>query len=245
MEYDEMKTMVKTHCCAQCSGALTIVWNGDAGEHVLVCGIDHSHQGYTEIGTFSTQLARGKADERLGKGGQSEMEKQLAKTKHPLSTMPKVDLGTNKELSEQQLIALNAWGVSLGLKPYLGHVCLYYGKPYTTVDGYYYRLAGNKTELRIGTRPLTKLEKEYYQIPAGSYAWLAEAWQNGVELPTTGLGVVTKEEFEGKSEKNTEQWRAPVVHAHPQRMAEKRAEWQLLRKLVPLEEVEKAAQGVK
>jgi hypothetical protein len=237
MDYEQMQEMVKTHCCAQCSGALVVIWDATKSDHALVCGVDHSHQGYTEIGTFATQLARGQADKKLGPGGQSEMERQLAKVKHPLSTMPKSDLGSGKELSEQQLTALNAWGVSLDLKPYLGHVCLYYGKPYVTIDGFYYNLASKESDVRVGTRPLTQKERASYQIPDGAHAWLAEAWIKGEKLPTTGLGVVTSDEILGKSEKNQSQWRAPVVHAHPQRMAEKRAEWQLLRKLVPLEEV--------
>ncbi len=183
-------------------------------------------------------MARGKADLVVGKGSQADLEKQVAKASHPLSMMPTKDLGDNKPLSKPAVEALVKWGLSLGLKAYLGHICLYFGKPYVTVDGYYYKLAQNKTEIRIGTRPLTEQERKEYQIPDGAHAWLAESWLGDTKLPTTGLGVVTKEEIEGKSERHPGEWRAPVVHAHPQRLSEKRAEWQLLRKLVPLEEKE-------
>ncbi len=92
----------------------------------------------------------------------------------------------------------------------------------------------------VGTRPLNSVERIDYQVPNNAHAWVAEAWLGVTKLPTTGLGIVTQEEINEKSTKKPTEFRAPIARSHPQRMAEKRAEWQLLRKLVPLEEVKPA-----
>ena len=52
-----------------------------------------------------------------------------------------------------------------------------------------------------------------------------------------GLGIVTQEEITELSKKKPGQLRSPIAAKFPQRMAEKRAEWQLLRKLIPLKEM--------
>lgn len=236
MEYEQGKIMVETHCCSQCNAPLTLIWKGDTDEHALVCGNDHGHQGYKRLVSIGKTLARGDADKALGPGAQKDLERVLAKAPDALSRLPDKDLGSGKLLPLEQVATLVKWGGALGLLPYLGHVCLYFGKPYVTIDGYYYLLLKKGTDIRVGTRPLSHNEMEEYNIPAGSHAWLAESWLGSTKLPTTGLGIVTQDEIEGKSERDPSQWRSPVVHGHPQRMAEKRAEWQLLRKLVPLGE---------
>ena len=238
MEYEQLKAMLESHCCTQCEAPLSLIWDGKADEYALVCGQDRSHQGYKPIVSFSQAVARGRADKLLGKGAQEDLEKIAAKAQHPLSMMSKKDIATGNDIPQDIFLALVKWADSLGLKPYLGHVCLYYGKPYVTIDGYYYKLDRSEKDIHIGTRPMSKEEFASYQVPEGAHAWLAEAWSGDTKLPTTGLGIITQEEIEGKSERNPDHFRAPVVHDKPQRMAEKRAEWQLLRKLVPLEEKE-------
>lgn len=238
MEYEQMKAMLETHCCAQCEEPLSLIWNGDADDYTLRCGTDQSHRGYKPVPSVSQALARGQADKLVGKGAQKDLEQAVAKAGHPLSMMSDKDIATGELIARDRFIALVTWGESLGLRPYLGHICLYFGKPYVTIDGYYYKLNKNKTPIRVGTRPLTVDERQQFQIPEGAHAWLAEGWLGDTKLPTTGLGIVTQDEIEGKSVKHPDQWRAPIAHAKPQRMAEKRAEWQLLRKLVPLDEKE-------
>lgn len=236
MDYEQGNAMLETHCCTQCAGPLTLIWDGDKNDYALVCGQDRTHQGYKKLGSFSEALARGEADKHIGKGAQADLEKSLAKASHPLSMLHDKDVATGELIPRDKFTALVQWGIRLTLKPYLGHVCIYRGKPYVTIDGYYYLLNTKGTQIRVGTRPMTKEEFKSYQVPPGSHAWLAEGWLGDTKLPTTGLGIVTQEEIEGKSPRNPDQWLAPVVHSKPQRMAEKRAEWQLLRKLVPLEE---------
>lgn len=236
MDYETGIRMVDTHCCAQCGGRLSWIWDGEKNDYALVCGQDRSHQGYQRQLSVATAVARGKGDEVIGKGAQSDVEKQLARAGHPLSMLPTADIATGKAIELKALEALVKWGVSLGLKPYLGHVCLYHGKPYVTIDGYYYTLVSRQTQIRTGTRAMTARERQDCQIPEGAHAWLAEGWLGDTKLPTTGLGIVPLEEINEPSKKHEGEFASPVAHDKPQRMAEKRAEWQLLRKLVPLEE---------
>lgn len=238
MEYQEMREMEKTHCCAMCLAPLVTIWDGELARHRLVCGQDRSHQGYQMVLSPSQALARGELGNKLGDKSQEELEKMAAAGAPALSRLPQKDLATNELLTKEVLSRLISWGEGLGLKPYLGHVCLYFGNPYVTIDGYYYLMNQEPTQLNIGTRPLNVGERQLYQIADGDHAWIAEAYLGSEKLATTGIGIVTKEEIEGKSTKKPEQFRAPVVHDHPQRMAEKRAEWQLLRKLISLEEVD-------
>lgn len=182
-------------------------------------------------------VARGQGDKRLGRGAQKDLEKAYAKAEHPMSLLAGSDIATGTPLTKQQLEGLVRWGTSLGLSPYLGHVCLYYGKPYVTIDGYYYKLNSERPELRVGTCPLTAPQREVYQVEMGDHAWIAQAWENGTLIMTSGLGIVTREEMDETSKKDPSKFRAPIARDKPQRMAEKRAEWQLLRKLIPLEEV--------
>ena len=234
MEYEEMRRMEKTHVCAQCDGELVTRWSGKRQQYELVCANHWDHHGYTRRLTQGQLFSQGRADNDLGPGAQEDLEKAAEQLITDLSKLPATDIATKTPLSDVQIGALVAWGEHLGLKPHLGHVCIYHGKPYVTIDGYYYLLAKNHPAIKIGTRPLTKEELELELVFEGTYAWIAEAWENGEKLPTTGLGFATKEEIAAKSARDPGQFRAPVVHDHPQRMAEKRAEWQLLRKLIPL-----------
>lgn len=236
MEYEEMRAMEKTHVCAQCDGELVTRWSAKRNQYELVCGTHWDHHGYTRRLTQGELFQQGRVDEELGPGHQEEQEAMVKRDAYNISLMAVSDVATGGRLSPDQIRSLVTWGNKLGLKPYLGHVCLYFGKPYVTIDGYYYQVRQKRSGLAIGTRPLSVDERQHMDIPEGALAWLAEAWQKGEKLPTTGLGIVTREEIEGKSTRKPEEFRAPVVHGHPQRMAEKRAEWQLLRKLIPLEE---------
>ena len=238
MEYEEMKGMIRTHVCSQCDGELTLIWSRNLNKYLLVCGTDHKHQGYTRRLSQGELFQRGRVDEDLGPGAQNDLEKRAAEGAPAISRLPERDIATGEVVALQKIKDLVDWGLRLGLKPYLGHVCFYFGKPYVTIDGYYYLITKERIQLAIGTRPLNVDERQQFQIGDGDHAWIAEAYLGSEKLGTTGLGIVTKEEIEGKSAKKPEEFRAPVVHGHPQRMAEKRAEWQLLRKLIPLEEKE-------
>ena len=238
MEYEELRVMEKTHVCAQCDGELVTRYSGKKGEYELVCGTRWDHHGYTRRLSQGELFQRGRANENLGPGAQKDLEKAAERGAPAFSKLPAADLATGEVIPGTKLLALITWGLKLGLKPHLGHVCLYHGKPYVTIDGYYYKNNKLETPYIISSRPLNEAELKEYMIEEGDLAWLAEARDTQGNYRGQGLGIVTREEIEGKSARHPEEFRAPVVHGHPQRMCEKRSEWQLLRKIIPLEEKE-------
>jgi len=238
MKYEEMRAMENTHVCAVCEGSLVTVWDADLSIHALVCSKDGSHQGYQRIPSVSQLVARGQGDKLAGPGTQESLEDMAKRNVGKVTLMAFNDLATNKPLVAYQLTSLITWGVALGLKPWLGHVCIYFGKPYIGVDGYYYLNNKREKPYSVSTRPMTIKERKDYKLGEDDHGYIAEGRDRDGVAVATGTGIATKDEIEGKSKRDPEQFRAPVVHEHPQRMAEKRAEWQLLRKLIPLEEQE-------
>jgi len=235
MNYDDMRKMEKTHVCTMCGGELVTIWDGENNCHRLCCGQDHTHNGFQQRLSPQKALQRGQADKVIQPGAQRDLEEMAKRSATALSLLPKEDIATKQALGIAKIGELVVWAESLGLNAHLGHVCLYHGEPYVTIDGYYYKLYKKLPGWSIGTRPMTQDERTDYAIQEGDFAFIAEAYQDNRILPGVGIGIVTKEEIDKPSKKTVGEFNAPVVHSHPQRMAEKRAEWQLLRKLIPLE----------
>ena len=233
--FEDIKRMTQTHLCAQCEGALVIIWNQLIDDYELVCGRDHQHQGYQAILSGRQAIARGQGDKVLGKGGQKDMESQIAKRPGLINRLPSHDIATHQTLSPATIEQLVIFGAQVGLSAVLGHCVIYFGRPYVTIDGYYYLLNKRTPDVKIGCRPCTTEERKALAAADDDIWWIAEAWEGDTKLPTAGYGLVTANEQTEMSEKHPGEFRAPVVHSHPQRMAEKRAEWQLLRKIVPLD----------
>lgn len=244
MSYERYREMEKTHVCSMCGGELVTVWDAEGDCYRLCCGVDHTHNGFQQRLSPQKALQRGQADNVMGPGVQKDLEERAKRSETALSWLPRTDIATGQALGVAKIGELVLWAEQIGLTAHLGHVCLYFGEPYVTIDGYYYLLDKRKQGMTIGVRPMTKEERKAYKIWDEDYAWICKAWAGGEELAAIGVGIVTKEEIEKPSKRNPEEFRAPVVHDHPQRMAEKRAEWQLLRKLIPLEILEKAERAV-
>jgi len=235
MNYEEMRVMEKTHVCAECLAPLVTAWDSENNCHRLCCGPNHGHNGFERILSPQQALQRGKADEVIQPGAQKDLEERAKRSETALRLLPKEDLGDGRALGIAEIGQLVLWSESVDLNAHLGHVCLFHGKPYVTIDGYYYLNNRQKQPYRVETRPMTLEEKTAYMIEEAAYAYIARAWLRDKLLPDTGIGYVPKDEVDEKSKRHPDQWRSPIVHGHPQRIAEKRAEWQLLRKLIPLE----------
>lgn len=142
-----------------------------------------------------------------------------------------------KDLSipERKLLAQVA--LSYGLDPLMGEITIYQGNPWVSIDGRY-RKAHETGQLDgVETRPATHEERESWQIPAGDYFFRAEVRKTGCSFPFVGWGRVRKAETAGQGYK--------PVENNPQRMAEKRAEAQALRKAfyLPLPSIEDMGNG--
>lgn len=235
MEFDQLREMEKTHICTQCGGEPVTIFDDLNDRWRLACGLDKSHNGFKKRISATTAVKRGEGDKVIQLGAQKDLEERAKRSELALSWLPREDVATKAALNIVQIRNLADFAEGLSLSAFLGHVCLYHGKPYITIDGYYYSNNRREKPFGIATRPMTKEEKRDYMVEDATHAYIAEAWLEGEKVNTTGVGYVTAGELGQKSERHPAHFRAPVVHSHPQRMAEKRAEWQLLRKLIPLE----------
>jgi len=232
--YEMLRSMEGTHVCAQCGARLVTVWSEEKAVSQLICSKDHAHVGVKRIESNTTLLKRGELDTAAGPGRQADLERVITQGGGVHTLMAGKDVATGKELSDGQIMALALFADSVGLKLNLGHVCLYFGQPYVTIDGYYYLKNQLGLTFRVYTLPMNQDERKLYQVTEGSHAFLSFALGiDGLEI-ARGIGIITPEELNEKSWRDPSNSAAPVVHDKPQRMAEKRAEWQLMKKMVPL-----------
>ena len=111
-----------------------------------------------------------------------------------------------------------------GFDPFL-HLVVYQGKVTTTIDALYWWADGKGQQYRVISKPLKTEEKESYGVGENEIGVIASLYVGDASEPSfTGFGRASKDA------------RAPVMrgsaveHQHPYRMAEKRAEAQVLRK---------------
>ena len=235
MEYEQMRALEKTHCCAVCNGRLVTIWDSENDMHRICCGKDKTHNGIRKIPTATQALAQGGLDELAGKGAQKDMEALAKRQPERFNLLPRTDAQTGAGLTPQNIDDLAAFAESIGLNAYLGHVEIYFGRPRVSIDGFYYMAKMKGKNVSVLALPATPEEYKQYKVPETDYFYIAHGWLGILESKEVGLGIVTQEEIAEMSKKNIEQKRSPIVAKYPARMAEKRAEWQLLRKLIPLE----------
>jgi hypothetical protein len=204
--------------CAEHGLPVAPVFTGNPDVWVIRCGKGEFVKALKKIGTVVETIKRG-----------------LAKDV-PLHflNLPIKDLGDAHALTNQEKDALVEFAVKYGLDPYRAHVASMYSQPYITIDGYCYYAMRTKQPYTLGSRPLTQKERKEYQIGEDDFAWIAEGELLTTGSKGTGLGIVTADEMSGKSKKTPDQLRSPVVAAHPQLMAQKRAEWQWFRRVFPI-----------
>lgn len=235
MEYQSMRATEKTHVCAMCESELVTIWDSENNCHRLCCAKDRGHNGFQAKLTPSKALARGQLDKYAGKGAQTELEKRAKENSFAFSNLPKEDAGDFTPVTLGKVEALIKWADSVSLNAYLGHVELYFSEPRVSIDGYYYLNNKRAAPYQIGTMPMILRDKSDYQLDEGDYGSIARAYLDDKMLPEVGIGIVKAHELTAMSKKTPDRKRYPIVAEHPQRMAEKRAEWQLLRKLISLE----------
>ena len=241
---EELDDIAKTYRCPQHDNPLTVAWHAQENSYVIRCGAGH----------FPEEVTREKSLTQLYKEGvelpepiKSNVEKSMAKrqAKHTTSPfavtttgIPAADLGTGELLTIETVKALVAYAGRYGLDPYRGHVMMMYGKPYIGLDGYLYHAKGTKIPYTLSCHPMTEGEKKDHLIDLDDHAWLALVRFTGTDQSFSGIGIVTQEEITAESKGKPGQRRSPVVAAHPWQLAQKRAEWQALRRAFPIGETE-------
>jgi hypothetical protein len=261
---EELKDIAKNYVCKEEGGHLTVAWQGistkeeggyklfgrwatpeeekDGGCYVLRCQHEHIPEEVTRQPTLTEMYNQGETlpgwvEDNVKKG----IEKRAARLPGapqamPLTGIPTTDLGTEELLPQSAIYALTIYAQKYKLDPARGHVCLMYGKPYITIDGYLFHAKKSGVEFSLYTKPLDDAEKKLYQIPEGAHAWLSTVQFAGEDNYCTGIGIVTREELTEKSKKNPAQLASPAVARHPWQLAQKRGEWQALRRAFPIGE---------
>jgi hypothetical protein len=231
LTYDEMTAMTKSHVCGQCDGILSVAWSAEKNGYILRCkDITHDkivskyHQRKTDRQIQDERIWKeiNKVDTvSLTKMDQNTMLARVSMAKFPQDLTP----------ADKTLLAEVAR--TYGLDPLMNEVSIYQGRPYVSIDGRY-RMAQDTNQLDgVETRPATKQERADWQIPEHDYFFRSEVFKKGSSRPFVGWGRVLISETEGgKGFK--------PIEKNPQRMAEKRAEAQALRKAfhIPLPSLE-------
>lgn len=219
LTYDEMRDLEKTHRCGICGGRLTTAWGGSRGvnSYILRCAKDVKHTGITRHdNTSEMEVNIIKREFKLDSKGLMVMPE--------VSMLKRIDMAKFPQdltLPEKKLLAKVA--ITYGFDPLMGEVSIYQSRPYVSIDGRYRKAQESGKLDGVNTRPATKEERIEWEIPDGDYFFHAEVYVKGADHSFVGWGRVHKSEtLSGKGYK--------PVEKNPQRMAEKRAEAQALRK---------------
>ena len=234
--------LVKTHKCPEHENPLAVAWNGTENSYVIRCGHGEYPEEITPVKSL-TQLHKEGVElpspiKENVERGMRKRAAALARQEIPLELggLPTEDLGTHAVLSFAQRKALVDYAVHYGLDAYRGHVMLMYGKPYIGIDGYLYHARKSGITYQLRSRPLTEDERKAMQLGEKDHGWKCEVTTLPNQTYSMGIGIVTHEEMTEEAKGKPGQLRSPVVAAHPWQLAQKRAEWQALRRAFPIGE---------
>ncbi len=240
MDWRTAGEVAKANVCAVCGADLVVVRDAATLDMTIRCGRDKAHQGYVEPAGAEQAVRRGEMPTGSKPEDRRPQERAVELRGPELERALTTDIATGEVLPPARVQMLLAFAAEAGLNVKLGHVMIYQGAPRVTVDGYHYKARSRNTPVRVATRPLAEEEYKLYKIAESDYAWIAWDADRTEATSETGLGIVTMAEVNEMSAKQPNRHRSPVVHGHPRRMAQKRAEWQFLRKVVPLGIAEEA-----
>ena len=215
---EDLKKLTLTHTCPEHKTGLAVVWLASENDYVIRCG----------AGEYPEELVKNLTPTQVITTDPGIDIPELA------SRLPKADLATGQALSEAQVQGLRRYAQKYGLDPYRGHVAMMYGEPYFTIDAYLFHANQEKIPFNLGCMPLDENSRKMYKIGEEDHAWIATLKRLDTGATFTGMGIVTQEEMTETSKKDKSKLRSPVVAEHPWQMAQKRAEWQVLRRAFPI-----------
>lgn len=220
MTPEEMKKFVdRGYTCGECGGVLTVAWGGFLGSqgYILRCGNNVDHTKITKYnrkeaefmvearkvaGLDSTALVKMTEDQMLIRVGQSKFPKDLS-------------------VGESKLLAVAC--LTYGFDPIMHELTIFQGNPFVSVDGRYRKAQETGMLDGMECRPATSEERKAWEIPEGDKFFRAECYRKDASHPFVGWGRVLAKEMAKANE-------FTPLATNPQRMAEKRAEVQALRK---------------
>ena len=226
MSYEDMEKAAKNNSlCTQCQGLLVLAWGFAHGFDgwILRC-TDISHTGITRHNI---------KQEKIIKEAYSMDSTALIKME-PGQMMERIEMAKfPKDLTTPEKKMLAQVAITYGFDPLMGEITIYQGRPWVSIDGRYRKAQETGKLDGVSTRPATKQEREDWQIPDGDYFFRSEVYVKEARFPFVAWGRVRGSETQGGKGYTP-------VETNPQRMAEKRAEGQALRKAfhIPLPSIE-------
>ncbi len=243
-DYDRLKELAKFNMCAEHHTPLEVAWYGAEKTWVLRCGHDHYPDTITRQLSLTEEYKAGEElpvyiEDKVKKGmRRRQMQQGKQPTAVTMGGMTTVDLGSGELLVPEVVKALVEYARNYNLDPARGHVVLMYGKPYITIDGYLYHAKQSRLAYTLESRPLKEDELREFRAAENAHVWISLLKLTDTGQEFVGYGIVTNEEITATSKGKPEQLRSPVVATHPQLLAQKRAEWQALRRAFPIGESE-------
>jgi len=213
-----LEQICTTHVCPEHGPKLCVAWHAGENNYVIRCGAGH----------FPEEVTRELTPMQEYKAGEREAHTQI------MELIPRKDLGTDKLLSAALVEALSEYAIKYGLDPDRAHVVMMYSKPYITLDGYLYYANRSGIPYSLTSRPMTTGEIKDYKLGKTDHGWLAEVNFLDSGARFTAPGIVTYEEMTARSPRDESKLRSPVVATHPWQLAQKRAEWQTMRRAFPV-----------
>jgi len=246
---DSLKDIAGSYVCSEHGELVVVAWHAAENSYVLRCSQGEYPEEVTRQQSLTElfkqgQLPPGPISDNIERRERKKAMTQDRKTQDPrFALVPQVDLGTGELLLPKTVELLVTYAQKYDLDPFRSHVVLMYGRPYITLDGYLYHANRVNLPYSIKSHPLNDEDCKTYNILEGDYAWLAEVIKGDSGSSFSGLGIVTKAEMEAKSPRDATKLRSPVVAAHPWQLAQKRAEWQALRRAFPIGETKEDLSG--
>lgn len=235
MDYLKAQRFIKEHVCGECNSELSYRYKPD-GTPVIICPSNPAHKTFertkspSEIWRQGGQLPLEIANQIEKKEGKSMETKMLSTrvvapaereiiTKH-LQTF-QADLASAEI---ERAVAL----VGMGFTPYF-HLAVYQKRVMVTCDGMHWWKNQAPQKCRIVTEIIKGEDREAYGLAENEVGVIANLYREGESEPAfTGFGRASKDMDHPVMRGSF------VEHEHPYRMAEKRAEIQVIRKFHPI-----------
>ena len=243
-DYEKLKDLAKYNVCFEHHTPLEVAWYGPEKCWVLRCDTCGYPDAITRQLSLTEEYRAGEPlpeliEDNIKKGiRRRAMQQGKQPTAVTFAGVPATDLATGELLSRETVVALVEYAKRYNLDPGRGHVVLMYSKPYITIDGYLWHARQTKVPYSLNARPMTTEEEKVYKIGVTDHGWLAEVSFTESGDKFNGIGIVTYDEMTARSSRDETKLRSPVVAAHPWQLAQKRSEWQALRRAFPIGETE-------
>ena len=232
IDYDIGKAIVDS-CTCECGGLLSLPWGGAYGvdSYVIICANDLSHDTVVPVKSLTQMWKEGTEIPYFIKSHIENKHKEEIMEQESISAMV-VKADTTKltnyvrarfprDLERPESARDFAiFCISHGLEP-IRDCVPFQGAPYICVEWLDRQAAADSQFKGYNYEVFTREKKEALVFDPMDLVIECHVKIEGLDHPLVGLGVVTLDEREQKTERGT--YRSPIVAKHAQQMAFKRA----------------------